>query len=45
MPSSLDVPVRELRAELREHRAPQLEPFVGEVAAVLVVLCENYVRT
>src|SRR4030081_1467548 len=31
---SLDVTVRELRSELREHGALQLEPFVGEVAAV-----------
>jgi hypothetical protein len=31
---TLDVTVRELRGELREHRAPQLEPFVDEVVAV-----------
>src|SRR5919197_5112262 len=35
---SLDKSVRQLRGELREHRAPQLEPFVGEVAAVVVII-------
>jgi hypothetical protein len=35
---SLDVTVRELRSELREHGALQLEPFVGEVAAVMIVV-------
>src|SRR4051812_34249413 len=35
---SLEVTVRQRRSELREHRALQLEPFVGEVAAVMVVV-------
>src|SRR5262245_60463175 len=35
----LDVTVGKQRRELCEHRPPQLEPFVGEVAAVIVVVC------
>src|SRR2546423_6195045 len=35
---SLDITVCELRSELREHGALQLEPFVGEVAAVMIVV-------
>src|SRR5262245_33973255 len=35
---SLDVSIRQLRGELREHRPPQLEPFVGEVAAMVVIV-------
>src|ERR1044071_2186275 len=35
---SLDVSVRQLRGELREHRPPQLEPFLGEVAAMVVIV-------
>src|SRR5262245_64395622 len=36
--AALDVALRELRGEFGEHRALQLEPFVGEVAAVAVVI-------
>src|SRR5262245_38964729 len=35
---ALDVALRELRGEFGEHRALQLEPFVGEVAAVMIVV-------
>src|SRR5262249_21113303 len=35
---TLDVAVGERRRELCEHRPPQLEPFIGEVAAVMVVV-------
>src|SRR5215475_9477929 len=35
---TLDVAVGERRRELREHRPPQLEAFVGEIAAVMVVV-------
>src|SRR5262249_41370561 len=33
---TLEVAVGERRRELCEHRPPQLEPFIGEVAAVMV---------
>src|SRR5262249_40741280 len=35
---TLDVAVGKQRRELREHRPPQLEPFVGKIAAVMVVV-------
>src|SRR5262245_53813839 len=35
---SLQVTVRRLRRKLRKHRPPQLEAFVGEVVAVMVVI-------
>src|SRR5262245_56851552 len=35
---ALSVALRELWGEFREHRALQLEPFVGEVAAVMIVV-------
>src|SRR5262245_23640190 len=35
---TLDVAVGERRREFCEHRPPQLEPFVGEIAAVMVVI-------
>src|SRR5262247_4395887 len=40
---ALDVALRELRGEFREHRALQLEPFVGKVAAVMIIV-EHYQR-
>src|SRR5262249_16218095 len=35
---TLDIAVGKQRRELCEHRPPQLEPFVGEIAAVMVVV-------